>query len=133
MSAPPHINDADIAVVTDSGITALFCDCGAHRRPVFPRYGIFECTGECTELVYIPPAVRSMFTTTTHQDPAARGQKRVRDGANAGQRPSFTTTATCDTCGELQTVRVTIGQTRSADEPATRLFECTECESRWRE
>jgi len=84
MSAPPHINDSDIPVVADSRITALFCDCGAHRRSVFSGDGTFECT----EMAYIPPAVRSMFTTTTHQDPAAIGQKRTQDGPDAGQQPT---------------------------------------------
>ena len=43
-----------------------------------------------------------------------------------------TTIIICEKCGHNQATWV-IRQTRAADEPATRIYQCTSCRHKWRE
>jgi DNA-directed RNA polymerase subunit M len=42
------------------------------------------------------------------------------------------TTEMCPKCGNMEAYWV-LRQTRGADEPETRIFECTQCGNKWRE
>ena len=42
------------------------------------------------------------------------------------------TTIICDKCGHSEATWV-LRQTRAADEPATRIYQCTGCRHKWRE
>lgn len=57
-------------------------------------------------------------------------QVAVVEGAKAPTLP--TTQEECPKCGNNEAYWV-LRQTRGADEPETRIFECTKCGHKWRE
>ncbi|MCI4335051.1 MAG: transcription factor S [Thermoplasmata archaeon] len=61
--------------------------------------------------------------------PTGRGMETIEEG----RQPTLPTAdETCPKCGNAKAYWV-LRQTRGADEPETRIFECTSCGHKWRE
>ncbi len=56
----------------------------------------------------------------------------VKEGGSGSSEPLPVTKAECKKCGNLKAYYWMM-QTRSADEPSTRFYRCTECSHTWRE
>jgi transcription factor S len=85
------------------GKKVLYCDCGFFKAP----------EGEATEL-----------------KEASETAKKVEVVENLETHPKVR--IPCEKCGNDAAYYWT-QQTRSADEPETRFFKCTKCNSTWRE
>ena len=97
----------------------MFCSkCGSM---MFPRDGKYVC--QCGEVQELGKA--ECFTTDSMNKETA-----VIDEKVAATLPK--TRIICPECGNTEAYYVLM-QTRSADEPETRMYRCTKCNHAWRE
>lgn len=100
----------------------MFCpDCKRLMRPDRAA-GVWRCSA-CGHTVPLGRGVE-----VRHSDPKGREVAVVE--AKTATLPK--TAETCPKCGNGEAYWV-LRQTRGADEPETRIFECTKCGHKWRE
>ncbi|SIS16538.1 RPA12/RPB9/RPC11 RNA polymerase family protein [Natronorubrum thiooxidans] len=97
----------------------VFCTCGSYR---LPGHDGWQCRQGCGQ-----PATDTNFeftTTTSQQQDSSRFVPE-----DALYLPTIN--EICPRCGYNE-AEWRLHQTRSADEPETRLFRCTRCGHKWR-
>jgi transcription factor S len=100
----------------------MFCpDCKRLMRPDRAE-GVWRCSA-CGKTVPLGRGVE-----VRHSDPKSRSVEVVE--TKTATLPK--TKETCPKCGNDEAYWV-LRQTRGADEPETRIFECTKCGAKWRE
>ncbi|HEV2231105.1 MAG TPA: transcription factor S [Thermoplasmata archaeon] len=100
----------------------MFCPkCHRLMRPL-KASGVWKCTSCGTEV----PLGRAQQVGRV--DPTARSVGVIESSTSTLP----TAEETCPKCGNSKAYWV-LRQTRGADEPETRIFECTKCGHKWRE
>lgn len=118
--------EAATADSEQSGIDALFCECGGLRRPT--PTGELTCQRRCPRKVAV--ARVGLVIETNQQE---RHDLKILDEDDDEESPEYSRTKWCASCGRERPVRAWVVQMRSADEPPTQQYECRECGNRWRE
>ena len=85
--------------------------------------GVWVCSA-CGTKVPLGPGKAVMHATATHRSMDVVEEGRISTLPKAEE--------TCPKCGNGEAYWV-LRQTRGADEPETRIFECTKCGHKWRE
>jgi len=117
-----------------NGIDTLFCQCGSLLRP--QKQGNKICPKGCQSQNNKVSSEEMTMVISQIQRPKLEvydTTENKSDTVEENGQQVYKRTKWCDKCDAERAVRAQIEQTRSADEPPTRLYTCKVCRKSWRE